>query len=595
MTITTPPTVAPNLRARTDVIHAVDWARHHQQPLFMAGVALVIVAFVVAEWQRQRTRTINRSMAPVAIAIHKPVTICHWFLGIKAVRFRNAGVSDITYMKLKYGDDAIDYAHNPAIQHLYADLAERMGGPVSIFWGRRKGVVTIRLIGAPEPVVDLSGKVVRAQKLARRLLGEGAQVESSTLNLDGSIEAFAITHDDIHDAKPEFRKDIDNTIQAKLGQRLQSQWDEAHDRVIYRSVPDLPVKVPHVIDGPRTGYKIPFAEANGKTVEWDLDSALPHAMVAGGTGGGKTSTIRTLITGALPLGAEVRICDAKRVSFMDFETWPGVTSLSTEIDEIIATILATRADLEDRYLAIKRRELTEDDLTPIILVIDEITETLSQIRKAHKAAGGTGEAPAVEEFGSLLRLGRQGRVHLAIGVQRPDAKIIGGEERSNIGFRILAGRGRTQTLQMLEFTKNVTSKVRGRAVVDVGDGEFEAQVFWTPDVSKYKKLSPDDRAIIDGLRPAPAVRTIYPDRPVTPQPVAAPQTVAAPQLRVVTAEPDEPEPEREAAPAPPATRHCTACDRPHPVTDFGNSGSRCRESERLRQAAIRAARRVPSV
>jgi hypothetical protein len=584
---TTPTTVYPSaVRARADIIHTFRYAYAHQPELAAAAVGTTVAYLLVGwwwrRWKRRRRDAETAWSAPVGRAIHDPVTVT------KVTRRDGR----IVYMRCRYRPDAV--LHGPGFTNLQANLADQLGVPIRVDTDKTRRVIHLRLEQPAGTEPQDVGQVAKIEKVAHQLLSPDAAV-TGTVAADGRFDRFTVTHSTIHDAEPELRRKVDATMQAKLGQRLQSYWETDRYRVTYRAVPDLPALVPHPIDRPAAGYEIPFAvDANGNTVAWDLDSATPHVMVAGSTGGGKTVTVHSLLTELTRRGIEVRVCDPKLVSFLGFETWPNVTVLATETDTIAATILATRADLEARYRAIKNRDTTEDDLTPIVLILDEAWEALATMNAAWRQQGEKGDSPAFTAFGEIARLGRQCRIHLIAAFQRPDAKIIGGETRANFGCRILAGRGKTETVRMLEFATNVTSRTRGRAVVDVGDGELEAQIYYTPDPRRAAKLTAADRAILDGLRPAVRAPAFH----VTPrpEPVLAPVVPFRPRLVAAPAEPpdapaDPPEPTLPA-------RVCVTCKQTD--VEFGRDRSRadglslrCKGCERERIARARAAKRVP--
>lgn len=592
-------TVPSGQRVHAQIVHAATWAGHHQQPLFITAAVLVVAVWIV-QWRVQRWKAYRKSLRdgisqPFATALGCPVKV-------KKCKVRDRRV---TYMRIHWEPHGRE--NSPAITGLQAIIEGRMGGPVSLNWHAPSRTVTLAAKHPQKPVDDPAGIVGRAQTVARQLLGEHAQVESPTLNLDGKFKSFVIAHASIKDADQEFRKSVDNTMQSKLGQRFQSQWDQAHDRVTFRSALRLPAFAPYPTDLTVDVNSLPFGiDANNNIVAWNLDGATPHMIVGGPTGGGKSVLLRNIILGAPLRNIEVRICDPKQVSMLGLETWPGVTVLASDVDSMAAELMRVSEEVQARYTALKERKVKRQNLRRLVVVIDELWEALVQLEEAHKDAGGKSVAPAIRAFRSIARIGRECRVHLVVGLQRPDAEITKGETRANFGCRVIVGDSTVEIRRMLRLEKvTISEKVDGRGVCDTGRGEREVQVFWLDDPENYADLAPADRVIIDGLRPPAPVSTIYPDRPAgTVQPrlhsstqnasqPAEPLEVAA--ARTLQLVPTELEPEPEKVPEPTATRYCRGCETAHPVTDFRDKESRCREFERRRQAAIRAAKRgVPS-
>lgn len=576
-------TVPSGQRVHAQIVHAATWAGHHQQPLFVAAVILVVAVWIV-QWRVQRWKAYRKSLRdgisqPFATALGCPVKV-------KKCKIRDRRV---TYMRIHWEPHGRE--NSPAVTGLQAIIEGRMGGPVSLDWHAPSRTVTLVAKHPEKPVEDPAGIVGRAQTVARQLLGEHAQVESPTLNLDGKFKSFVIAHKSIKDPDREFRLGVDHVIQEKLGQRLVSDWDKFRDRIIYRAIPDLPTYVPHPITTTTDDRHIPFAvDATGTPATWDLGFAA-HCLIVGQTGSGKSVTVFTLVTELTARGIPVRACDPKMIGLLGLVGWPNVT-LSTDTDAIIATILDTEAEMKRRFQAVLAGQVKEADLEPLVLLVDELWTAFKQIdaawaNRAEKTKDDPKVAPARDALTNMLRMGRQARVHIICAIQRPDAKIFdGAEARNNFGCAIVCGSPDAATTRMLGFTTTISNAPKGRAVVDTGHGEREVQVWVTPDPADYRKLKPLEQEIIDNLRAA-AERAL-PNGYVKPAP--------PPTLRLVPVNDPDPEPVP-AAPAETAKR-CSTCRKTETDgAEFGTDRSRpdglsprCRACERQRAAAIRAAR-----
>lgn len=108
-----------------------------------------------------------------------------------------------------------------------------------------------------------------------------------------------------------------------------------------------------------------------------------------------------------------------------------------------------------------------------------------------------GEAAMI--IGSIARLGRAAGVHLVIATQRPDAKIISGETKANLGVRINAGRTDSNASSMILGSGDgmrVKSNPRGRLYLRIfssgnhGQGFF-AQQSWIDDWLEKQGKNPD--------------------------------------------------------------------------------------------------------
>lgn len=590
MTRPTPTTVPPGAHIHAQIVHAATWASHHQQSLFVAAVATIVAVWIVkwrvGRWVGYRKSLRDGISQPFAGALGCPVHV-------RKCKIRERRV---TYMKLHWEPHGRE--NSTAVAGIQATIEGRMARPVALHWDPPNRNVTITAKRAEKPVEDPSGLLPRAEHLVRQLLGPDATIEGPTFKVDGRFLEFQVRHKSIKDPDREFRLNVDHVIQDKLGQRLDPDWDKFRDRIIYRAIPDLPTYVPHPITTTTDDRHIPFAvDAKGNSATWDLGYAA-HCLIVGQTGSGKSVTVFTLVTELTARGIPVRACDPKMIGLLGLVGWPNVT-LSTDTDAIIATILDTEAEMKRRFQAVLAGQVKEADLEPLVLLVDELWTAFKQIdaawaNRGEKTKDDPKVAPARDALTNMLRMGRQGRVHVICAIQRPDAKIFdGAEARNNFGCAIVCGSPDAATTRMLGFTTTISNAPKGRAVVDTGHGEREVQVWVTPDPADYRKLKPLEQEIIDNLRAA-AERAL-PNGYVKPAPL--------PTLRLVTrAEPDpEPVP---AAPAEVAKR-CSTCRKTETDgAEFGTDRSRpdglsprCRACERQRAAAIRAeraARRAPA-
>ena len=114
-----------------------------------------------------------------------------------------------------------------------------------------------------------------------------------------------------------------------------------------------------------------------------------------------------------------------------------------------------------------------------------------------------GEAGMI--IGSIARLGRAAGVHLVIATQRPDAKIISGETKANLGVRINAGRTDSNASSMILGTGDgtrVKSNPRGRLYLRIyGSGNhgqgFFAEQEWIDQYLASQGKNPDGSPITE--------------------------------------------------------------------------------------------------
>lgn len=183
-------------------------------------------------------------------------------------------------------------------------------------------------------------------------------------------------------------------------------------------------------------------------VTWDPDK-VPHLLIGGSTGSGKTTIGKTIISQCLPMG-DVYIIDLK--GGLDYPPQWQTQSCSfatTSFDALSVTgqivqQLNQRKEMFDavvRYDGIPCSGLStfnqlrpEVKLHPIFVFTDEIAEITDTtgMDKPHKE-----EAAAI--VGNLSTIARQGRalgIHLIVMTQRPDAVVVPGQIKNNLDGRI---------------------------------------------------------------------------------------------------------------------------------------------------------------
>jgi hypothetical protein len=90
-----------------------------------------------------------------------------------------------------------------------------------------------------------------------------------------------------------------------------------------------------------------------------------------------------------------------------------------------------------------------------------------------------GEAQSM--IGSIARLGRAGGVHLMVATQRPDAKLLPGELKANLGMRLACGQmNPTASAMTLDSSSAVSTpgNPKGRAVISVYGHEQRGQIYF---------------------------------------------------------------------------------------------------------------------
>ncbi|MDU4522543.1 MAG: ATP-binding protein [Clostridioides difficile] len=220
-----------------------------------------------------------------------------------------------------------------------------------------------------------------------------------------------------------------------------------------------------------------------KNLVWEYD-ALPHALIAGGTGGGKTYFLLTLIEALLHTNAVLYILDPKNADLADLGTVMGnVYHTKEEMIDCVNSFyegMVQRSEEMKRYPDYKTGEnYAYLGLPPCFLIFDEYVAFFEML--------GTKESVGLlSQLKKIVMLGRQAGYFLIVACQRPDAKYFSDGIRDNFNFRVGLGRISELGYGML-FGSDVKKqffqkRIKGRGYCDVGTSVISE--FYTPLVPK---------------------------------------------------------------------------------------------------------------
>lgn len=187
----------------------------------------------------------------------------------------------------------------------------------------------------------------------------------------------------------------------------------------------------------REDFVLVLGVGGGGVVSFDL-SKIPHVLVGGSTGSGKTVLLKTLVHQCKQKGAVVYIADFK--GGLDFPAdWRREPYFVTEMDALRGLLDNLLDELESRKVAYAGfpGHVDASSFPPshrMVLACDEIAEILDKtgLSKEEKAAVADVEA----KLATIARMGRAFGIHLVLGTQRPEADVLKGQIKSNIGMRI---------------------------------------------------------------------------------------------------------------------------------------------------------------
>lgn len=224
-------------------------------------------------------------------------------------------------------------------------------------------------------------------------------------------------------------------------------------------------------------------DVSGRAVAASL-ARMPHLLVAGATGSGKSVCINAIICSLLfqytPDELRFVLMDPKRVELTAYNGIPHLLGeVITDIDKVIGILHWATKEMEQRYRELEKagarnievfnaRRLAEGKpvMPYIVIVIDELADIMMS-------------APEEVER-SLVRLAQMARavgIHLIIATQRPSVNVVTGLIKANFPSRIAFA---------------VTSQIDSRVILDVpgaerllGRGDM---LFMRPDSAKLARL-----------------------------------------------------------------------------------------------------------
>ena len=203
-------------------------------------------------------------------------------------------------------------------------------------------------------------------------------------------------------------------------------------------------------------------DVSDQNVSADL-ALMPHILIAGTTGSGKSGCINAILTSILmhtsPNEVRLVLVDPKQVELNHYERLPHLLTPVVTNPRLAATVLSNLiGEMESRYSVMSeararnlvelnraRKKAGEPPLPHILCVIDELADLMMV-------------APAEVED-SIIRLAQKARaigIHLVLATQRPSTDVITGTIKVNIPSRIAFA---------------VASQVDSRVILDGGGAE----------------------------------------------------------------------------------------------------------------------------
>ncbi len=223
-------------------------------------------------------------------------------------------------------------------------------------------------------------------------------------------------------------------------------------------------------------------DVSGQAVVADL-AAMPHLLIAGATGSGKSVCINSIIACLLlnntPDDLRLIMVDPKMVELVPFNGIPHLSPVVVDLERVVGVLKWATREMDRRYKLLSKAGARHVDaynrvaasrgekpLPYIVVIIDELADLMM--------------VSPEEVERSICRIAQMARatgIHLVIATQRPSVDVVTGLIKANFPARI-------------SFA--VTSQVDSRVILDtpgaeklLGRGDM---LFMSPDSSKLQRL-----------------------------------------------------------------------------------------------------------
>jgi S-DNA-T family DNA segregation ATPase FtsK/SpoIIIE len=229
-------------------------------------------------------------------------------------------------------------------------------------------------------------------------------------------------------------------------------------------------------------YGLPLClgkDIDGNPFVSDL-SKMPHLLIAGATGTGKSVCLNSMITSLLykcsPEEVKLLMIDPKRIELSLYNDIPHlITPVVTDMKKATNALNWAVKEMEQRYdlLAMEKvrnidqyNAVSEEKLPYIVIIIDELADLMMVSSRDVETA-----------LARLAQMARASGIHLILATQRPSVDVLTGVIKANFPTRI---------------SFQVSSKTDSRTILDtngaealLGNGDM---IFLPPGTSKIKRL-----------------------------------------------------------------------------------------------------------
>ncbi len=212
-------------------------------------------------------------------------------------------------------------------------------------------------------------------------------------------------------------------------------------------------------------------DVTGNPVFGDM-SKMPHILIAGATGMGKSVCINSILISILykarPDEVKFIMIDPKTVEFTMYNGIPHLlVPVVTDVKQAAGALMWAIDEMNRRYELMAKHEVRKLDsyndlvrenpelgepLPKIIIVIDELNDLMQQVRK-----------PVESLITNITQKARAAGIHMIIGTQRPSVDVITGVIKANVPSRISC------KVTSFNDSKTILDQAGAEKLLDKGD------------------------------------------------------------------------------------------------------------------------------
>ncbi len=370
---------------------------------------------------------------------------------------------------------------------------------------------------SPEVQFSQADNVQRAKLIEETLGSYGVEAKVVQINAGPTVTQFGVEPGWVRKYKEVKERDRDGNVQVRMEEvaktrvKVERISSLANDLALALAAPTIRIEAPvpgktfvgievpnmtsdmvslrGVVESPafqklsaKTKMTLALGKgAGGEAVAADL-TKMPHLLIAGATGSGKTVCLNTIVCCLLmsntPNDIRFILVDPKRVELTQYNSLPHMaTPVIVDSRKAIGVLQWLLQEMEERYKKLaaagarhiegyNKNKTGSDKLPYLILVVDELADLMM--------------ASFDEVESSLCRLAQLARatgIHLVVATQRPSVDVVTGLIKANFPTRI-------------SFA--VTSQVDSRTILDgagaeklLGQGDM---LYMPTEASKPKRL-----------------------------------------------------------------------------------------------------------